>query len=69
MARAVRRFPESGDYMTFVEEFLLKNEPCVFSEMTTRDWRARQQWQKDGKPNLEYLDKEFGMARHWNTTC
>lgn len=47
--------------MTFMEEFLLKNEPCVFSEMTTRDWRARRQWQKDGKPNMEYLDREFGI--------
>ena len=58
--RRVRYFPESGDYLTFVEEFLLKNEPCVFLEAVTNGWRARREWQRDGKPDLEYLAKEFG---------
>ena len=58
--RRVRYFPESGDYLTFVEEFLLKNEPCVFREAVTSGWRARREWQRDGKPDLEYLAKEFG---------
>lgn len=60
MARTIRRFPESGDYLTFVEEFLLKNEPCMFSEAVTRGWRARRDWQRDGKPDLDYLATEFG---------
>lgn len=61
MARSVQYFPESGDYLTFVEEFLLRNEPCVFTETHTRDWRARRQWQTAGKPNLETLSRDFGM--------
>ena len=61
--RAVRYFPESGDYLTFVEEFLLQNEPCVFPEALTRSWRARREWQRDGRPDLEYLAAQFGDAR------
>jgi hypothetical protein len=60
--RSVRYFPESADYLTFVEEFLLQNEPCLFSEAVTRDWRARQEWQKDGRPNIDYLAAQFGDA-------
>ena len=64
MARTVRYFPESGDYLTFVEEFLLRNQPCVFAEIHTRDWRARQRWQTAGKPNLETLSRDFGTRPH-----
>ena len=58
--RSIRRFPEFGDYLTFVEEFLLENEPCLFSESVTRHWKARSDWQKDGKPDLEFLAKYYG---------
>ena len=63
--RSVRYFPESADYLTFVEEFLLQNEPCLFSEAATRDWRARQEWQKDGRPNIDYLASQFGTKTRW----
>ncbi|CAI8058000.1 2-oxoglutarate and iron-dependent oxygenase JMJD4, partial [Geodia barretti] len=36
--------------------------PCLFSEAATRDWRARQEWQKDGRPNIDYLASQFGDA-------
>ena len=58
--QTLRYFPESGDYLTFVEEFLLKNEPCLFRETLTRGWRARREWQRNGKPDLDYLASEFG---------
>ena len=46
--------------MTFVEKFLSKNEPCLFGSELTSSWKARHLWQKEGKPDLEYLSKEFG---------
>ena len=46
--------------MTFVERFLSRNEPCIFSSELTSGWRARKLWQKEGRPDLEYLKKEFG---------
>lgn len=46
----------------FVEEFLLKNEPCIFGESVTMEWKARRLWQGEGgRPVFEYLLKEFGM--------
>lgn len=59
---AIRNFPESGDYLTFIEEFLMKNEPCVFPEVVTREWRARQEWQSDGIPDIDYLTTQFGSS-------
>ena len=59
----VERFPESGDYLTFLEEFLLRNQPCVFSETHTRGWKARQRWQTAGKPELKTLYRDFGTPR------
>ena len=47
--------------MTFVEMFLSKNEACLFGGEVTSGWKARQLWQREGKPDLEYLRKEFGM--------
>ena len=61
--RTVRYFPaSSADYLTFVEEFLLRNEPCLFPETVTRDWRARQEWQKDGTPDIDFLAAQFGTV-------
>lgn len=46
----------------FVEEFLLENEPCIFGESVTKDWKARRLWLGEGgRPDFEYLMKEFGM--------
>jgi len=59
---SIKRFPESGTFLMFVEEFLLKNEPCIFGESVTMEWKARRLWQGEGgRPDIEYLLKEFGM--------
>ena len=45
----------------FVEEFLLKNEPCIFGESVTKNWKARRLWLGEGgRPDFDYLIKEFG---------
>lgn len=49
-----------GDFLAFAEEFMLRNEPCVFTEHVTRHWKSRKLWQKNGKPDLDYLAREFG---------
>lgn len=61
---SVRRFPDRGNFLTFVEEFLLRNEPCLFGEEATRGWRARALWQKEGRPDLDYLAREFGTQKY-----
>ena len=58
---SVSRFAD-GDFLAFVEKFMLRNEPCVFTEQFTRDWKSRKLWQKDGRPHLEFLAREFGMS-------
>ena len=59
---ALRRVPEGGNCLMFVEEFLLENEPCIFGESVTKNWKARRLWLgKGGRPDFEYLMKEFGM--------
>ena len=52
-----------ANFLVFVE-FMLKNEPCIFGERFTKDWKSRKLWQKAGKPDLEYLSREFGMASY-----
>lgn len=48
----------------FVDECLLKNEPCIFAESVTMEWKARRLWQGEGgRPDFDYLLKEFGMRR------
>lgn len=55
------RFPASGNFLMFLEENLLPNQPCMFRESFTKDWRARQEWRKeDDTPNLEFLRDNFG---------
>ena len=57
----VQYFPEGGTYQQFIEQHLLKNEPCMFGEWSTRGWAARTLWvMPDGSPNFSYLAKEFG---------
>lgn len=53
--------PSNVTYMHFVEGFLSRNKPCLIDQALTASWRARQLWQEDGKPNLEYIRKEFGV--------
>ena len=60
--RVVPRFPEYGTFVTFVEDYLLLNKPCLFGESFTADWKARRRWRnaEEDSPNLDYLEKEFG---------
>lgn len=54
-------FPAGGSYEYFVEEFLLKNCPCIFEEALTRQWPSRRLWvDQFGQPNLHYLQQEYG---------
>ncbi|XP_020620520.1 jmjC domain-containing protein 4-like isoform X2 [Orbicella faveolata] len=46
----------------FFEFFLETNQLCIFSSELTQHWRSRKEWVKDGKPDLDYLSKEFGHA-------
>ena len=60
---SVAKFPAGGSFEYFVEEFLLNNRPCLFDESLTRQWPSRQLWVDDqGRPNLDYLSKEYGMC-------
>ncbi len=61
---SVRRFPKWGNFLTFAEEFLLQNEPCLFGKERTQGWKARALWQKEGRPDLDYLAREFGKRIH-----
>ena len=47
-------------YREFSEYFLEANQLCIFSSELTQHWRSRKEWVKDGKPDLDYLSKEFG---------
>jgi len=47
-------------YKEFFEFFLETNQLCIFSTELTQHWRSRKEWVKDGKPDLDYLSKEFG---------
>jgi hypothetical protein len=46
----------------FAKCFLCENKPCLFQTGLTSSWKARQLWQIDGKPNFDYLEKEFGSV-------
>ena len=58
----IQIFPKEGSVEHFVEEFLLKNVPCLFDASFTDHWRSRQLWvDAHGQPNIDYLCKEYGM--------
>ena len=60
-ADLISRFPDSGNFLTFLEENLLPNRPCVFGESFTRGWKARQEWRNVGDtPNIDFLEEHFG---------
>ena len=62
-AADIQIFPRDGSVEDFVEEFLLKNLPCLFDASFTDHWRSRQLWvDAQGQPNLDYLSKEYGMS-------
>ena len=45
---------------TFFASFLLPNKPCLIGSEITAGWKARREWVKYGKPNLEFLLQNFG---------
>lgn len=47
-------------YEEFFRDFMETNQFCIFSSELTKDWRSRKEWVKDGKPNFDFLSKEFG---------
>lgn len=47
-------------YEEFFRDFMETNQLCIFSSELTKDWRSRKEWVKDGKPNFDFLSKEFG---------
>ena len=56
-------FEEAVSYETF-ELYLQSNTPCTFGSWISQDWPARQTWvSKEGSPNLDYLDENFGCCK------
>ncbi|KAJ1528812.1 hypothetical protein ONE63_007189 [Megalurothrips usitatus] len=49
-------------YQDFFENFLLCNRPCLIREFITCQWPCRSLWTEGSKPNLSYLQEEFGDA-------
>ncbi|XP_077160178.1 2-oxoglutarate and iron-dependent oxygenase JMJD4 [Paroedura picta] len=55
--------PETFTYADFFKDYLIPNDPCVFSAKFTEGWGSRRKWvTPDGKPNFEYLLRTFGEA-------
>lgn len=47
-------------YSRFLRNFLLPNQPCMFSSRFTQDWSCRRNWvTEEGKPNFQKLLQEF----------
>ncbi|KAK1797390.1 hypothetical protein P4O66_008761 [Electrophorus voltai] len=47
-------------YTKFFKNYLLPNQPCMFSKKFTEDWNCRKHWvTDDGKPNFQKLLQEF----------
>ncbi|XP_051734484.1 2-oxoglutarate and iron-dependent oxygenase JMJD4 [Ctenopharyngodon idella] len=47
-------------YSKFFKNYLITNQPCMFSKKFTEDWNCRKNWVTiDGKPNLQRLLHEF----------
>ncbi|KAL7975829.1 hypothetical protein Chor_005776 [Crotalus horridus] len=55
--------PETFSYADFFKDYLIPNDPCIFSAKFTEGWASRRKWvTPDGKPNLDYLLRTFGEA-------
>ncbi|XP_026052097.1 jmjC domain-containing protein 4-like [Carassius auratus] len=47
-------------YSKFFKNYLIPNQPCIFSKKFTEDWNCRKNWiTADGKPNFQRLLHEF----------
>uniref|UniRef100_A0A8C9G2F9 Jumonji domain-containing protein 4 n=1 Tax=Pavo cristatus TaxID=9049 RepID=A0A8C9G2F9_PAVCR len=54
---------ESFTYSDFFRDYLIPNQPCVFSEKFTDGWGSRRNWVTwGGKPDFDHLLQEFGEA-------
>jgi len=42
-------------YSDFFDQYLMKNQPCIFSCELTQNWRSVKDWAKEGSPNLNFL--------------
>jgi len=49
------RLNKSLAYSEFFEQFLMKNQPCIFSSDLTKNWSCIKDWSSEGIPNLEHL--------------
>ena len=59
---AVDYITEPITYQQFFHQYLVPNRPCVFGPAFTCGWGSCIDWvTEDGKPNLEFLLKQFGM--------
>ena len=48
-------------YEEFFLRYLLPNKPCILTPQVTQLWKSRTEWvTHDGKPNFEFLEKNFG---------
>ncbi|XP_015269597.1 PREDICTED: jmjC domain-containing protein 4 isoform X2 [Gekko japonicus] len=55
--------PDTFTYADFFKDYLIPNDPCVFSAKFTEGWGSRRKWvTPDGKPNFDYLLRTFGEA-------
>nr|BAN21255.1 hypothetical protein [Riptortus pedestris] len=48
-------------YSQFFEKYLYRNEPCVIRGITD-DWPSQQLWIHHGKPNIDYLETNYGTS-------
>eukprot|EP00794_Sanderia_malayensis_P017460 gene17460-19207_t len=47
----------------FHKLYLSGNKPCVLHKDLTKDWRSRQEWVVNGKPNFSHLREHFGSSK------
>lgn len=47
-------------YETFFTNFLTLNKTCILSIQDTGSWRSTLEWVTNGKPNFDFLEREFG---------
>ena len=57
----IPRLSIADGFYHFMQRYLLPNQPCMLEEQYTSEWKARKLWQKEGRPDFEYLKKTFGQ--------
>ena len=56
------QLPRATSFQHFVEHFMLPNQPCLIGSSITEQWKARRLWQKNGRPDFEYMMQSFGRS-------